>query len=390
MSTAVAEAPPATPVESAPATPEVASTPLDTGDNMGFGESLDAFFAKQEQELVQTPVVQTPAAETPKAETPKAEAAEAPETPQDPLDEVDNDLKEWTPQAARRFKELKAENKAAKARTAELEAAMTQRESRLAELEALADDPKVKDMTSRAEEYEQAMILRNLESSSAYKQLVGEPLAKMVGEIDGLAEKYSVDSDALIDLVVMDDEAVQEERLGELLATASDRDKFRLYKIIEDVKPVLEQRRVLQENAQEALREAEALEQTQSQAELAERAQTRLKAAKEVAKRIEAKLPFLQAFEGVDLAKLTDEAAKTDYTKLDPALGAYHTMAGRLLPKMATEYLAARREIEALTERLADYDKSGSPLNGGSPSGRAAPTADGLSFEAAVNAAFGS
>lgn len=391
---ATLEAPPVASISTptGQSTPEVAPNAPATGDSGSFGESLDAFFANELNDLTQTPQLDTPdtppvvdkAGETPTDTPPVVDKADA-----DPLDEVDAD-KSWTPQAARRFKEIKAEAKAAKARTAELEASLTQREARLKELEALAEDPRVKDMTSRAEEYEHATILRNLESSNAYKQLVGEPLARMVGEIDGLAEKYSVDSDSLIDVVVMEDEAAQEERLGEMLAAASDRDKFRLYKIIEDVKPVLEQRRVLQENAQEALREAEDLERQKTQASLADRAQTRLTAAKEVAKRIESKLPFLQSFEGVDLAKLTDEAAATDYSSLTPAAGAYNAMAGRLLPKMATEYLAARREIEALTEQLAEYDKAGAPLNGGAArAGGGSMADDNRGFVDAIEAAFG-
>lgn len=390
MSTATAEAPPAAPVapESAPSTP--ASTPADAGGS--FGESLDAFFANEMNDLSYAPQLDTPETppvvekpgETPAETPPVVEKAEP-----DMLDEVDVD-KSWTPQAARRFKEVKAEAKAAKAKAAELEASLQAREARLTELEALANDPKIKDVQERAAEYEQAMLLRNLESSNAYKQLVGAPLARMVGEIDGMAEKYSVDSDTLIDVVVMDDEAAQEERLSELLANASDRDKFKIYKIIEDVKPVLEQRRALQENAQEALREAEELERTHQTATLAETAQARKVAATEVAKRIETQLPFIKAFEGVDFAAMTEEAAKTDFTKVSPELGAYHIMARRLFPKIASEYLAARREIEALTDRLADYDKAGSPLNGGRSDGSGGSgSQDGRSFEQAMAAAFG-
>jgi hypothetical protein len=355
----------------------------------GFGDSLDAFFNNVESSFETEPAPALPVDALASEATTPAEATKEP-TPSDtdPLSEFE-DVKDWTPQAARRFKEVKAEAKQFKARAAELEQSLQQREARMAELEALANDPKIKDVASRAEEYEQAMILRNLESSSAYKQLVQAPLNQMVNELDGMAAKYSVDADALIDVVVMTDESAQEEHLSELLANASDRDKFRVYKIIEDVKPVLEQRRVLQENAQEALLEVEELERQRSTLDLADRARVRLTAATEVAKRIEATLPFIKSFKGVDLSQISEDAAKSDYTKLNPALGTYNTIAGRLLPKMATEYLMARKEIDALTERLAAYDKSGSPLNRGAGSGAGGGANDNRSFEDAVNAALG-
>lgn len=356
-----------------------------------FGSALDAFFAGDNP--AQDPV----GGEAPDggAETPPGEVAEVPEgaengetpTP-DPLDEVDS-TKEWTPQAARRFKELKAEAKATKARATELEATLAQRETRLKELEAIAEDPKVKELTSRSAEYEQAMLLNDLENSSAYRSLVSAPLERITGEIDALAEKYSISGDDLIDVVVMDDEAAQEERLGELLVRASDRDKFKLYKLIEETKPVLEQRRALHENAQEALHEVRELEAQQERVRLTDLVKQRTHAAQAVSERILAKLPFMSTLEGVDMAALAKEAGESDYSRLDPAVGTYNTMAGKLLPKLATQFLALQKESAALIAKLAEYDRVDSPLgherSGGGSRSRAG---GGVSFVDAVEAAF--
>lgn len=356
-----------------------------------FGAELDSFFntvqAPAEEpvvpvkELADEPPGNEPASkeETPAGDEP-ADPSEA-----DPLEEVkDPDVKDWTPQAARAFKEVKAEAKALKARAAELESELQQREARLQELEALANDPKVKDVTERAEEYEQAMILRNLESSSAYKQLVKEPLNRIVTEMDAIAEKYSIDPDTLVEVSVMEDEAAQDERLEELLVNASLRDRSRIYNLIEQTKPILEQRRALHENAQEALREAEAIEQENRQAELAERARTRLEAASAVVKRMESKMPFLTTLDGVDLKALAAEVGKMDPGSLNPALASYHMMAGKLFPTLANAYLGMRFEVEKLTDRLADYDRAGSPLNGGTAAGNE-PGSDDEPFEASLN-----
>lgn len=376
-------------------TPALESIP-DTASAEAFGSSLDAFFAQADAELMGavSPDPATAPDPAPSATPDPDPAAEntpaaSDDAQTDPLDGVD-DLKDWTPQAARRFKEIKAEAKAAKLRAAELEQQIQQNAARLQELEALNNDPKIKDLTSRAEEYENAMILRDLENSHVYRTLVSEPLEQITAQIDALADKYSLSGDDLIEAVVMDDEAAQEERLGELLVNASDRDKFRLYKLIEETKPVLEQRAALKANAREALHEVQELERQRQQETLAEVSRTRAAAAQEVAKRIETKLPFLTSFEGLDLSRVTELAGTTDYTKLDPAIGTYNTMAGHLLPKMASAYIALKKELSVLTDKLAEYDHASSPLNGGhaaATAARPASTSQG-SFLEAVEAAF--
>jgi hypothetical protein len=179
------------------------------------------------------------------------------------------------------------------------------------------------------------------------------------------------------------------QRLGELLAHASDRDKFRLYKLIEETKPVLEQRAALQANAREAMQELSELEKQREQLSLVERAEQRTSAAKAVAQRIEKSLPFVTTFDGVDLAALVKQAGETDFTKLDPTIGTYNTMAGQLLPKMANQYIALQRELASLTEKLAEYDRVGSPLETGhSPGTPGRSVGEGKSFVDAVEAAF--
>jgi len=382
MTTAAPAAPAA--VEAAPiAAPAAAEAP----NTLSFGDSLDQFFSEQESGTPPAAAaVETPAAamETTSAETP----AEV-ETPVDPLSEID-DLKDWTPQAARRFKELKAEAKQQKIRAAEAEAQLSQREARLAELEAAANDPRVQDLTTRASEYENAMLLNDLERSPAYQKLVTEPLVRITTALDTLAAKYSVDGNDLIDAVVMEDGPAQEERLTELLAGASDRDKYTIFKLIEETRPVLEQRDALHANSQEAVNELRELESQRERASLAERAQLRTRAAGEIAKRIETSLPFLTTFDGVDIPALAKQAGETDYTKLDPAIGTYNTIAGQLLPKLANNYMALQRELSVLAGKLAKYDKTGSPLGSGHAAGGLANrSGEERSFEEAVNAAFG-
>ena len=266
---------------------------------------------------------------------------------------------------------------------------MTQREARLKELEAVSENPEFKTLQDRVAEYEQQMLVTRLEQSNAYKTLVEQPLGAIVDEADTIAAKYNIDSGSLLDVLAETDEATQEEKLTELLALASDRDKFRVYKLIEEVKPILAQRQVLQENAQEALREAEELELARNQQQLVARVEQRKQAAAAVADKLQSKLAFLSGMEGVDMAALTQEAANVDPAALDNVTGAYQAMAAKLLPKMANQYMSLQREIDVLTERLAEYDKATPRAGGGTAAAQVAGGDPSKSFLDAVSAAFG-
>lgn len=370
-----------------PAAAETSTAP----DNGGFVESLDSFFASMENPVEPTPEpVKEP--EPTKEPEPVKETAKEPDTEPNPLKDLESieEPKDWTPEAARRFKELKAELKTYRSRAEELEQAVSQKESRLQELQALADNPEYQQLQERIAEYEQQMLVSKLESSHAYKTLVEQPLANLVEEADSIAEKYSLDAGTLLEVIASDDEAAQEEQLSELLANASDRDKFRVYKIIEEVRPILEQRKVLQEHAEAALREAEELDNQRQQQSLIERVQQRQEAANAVADKLKNKLTFLSGMEGVDLTVLAKEAAELDPSTLDPVTGTYQAIAAKLLPKMASQYLSLQKEIDALTERLAEYDRATPKAGGGSLATAGAPVAaDGKSFLDAVTAAFG-
>jgi len=366
-----------------PAAAETSTAP----DNGGFVESLDSFFASMDNPVEPTP---EPVKES-KPEPVKESAIETP-AESNPLSDLESleEPKDWTPQAAKRFKELKSELKTYRSRAEELEQTVSQKESRLQELQALADNPEYQQLQERIAEYEQQMLVSKLESSHAYKTLVEQPLANLVQEADGIAEKYSLDAGTLLEVIATDDEAAQEEQLSELLANASDRDKFRVYKIIEEVRPILEQRRVLQEHAEAALREAEELDSQRQQQSLVERVQQRQEAANAVADKLKNKLTFLSGMEGVDLTVLAKEAAELEPSTLDPVTGTYQAMAAKLLPKMAAQYMSLQKEIETLTERLAEYDRATPKAGGGSLATAGTPTAaDGKSFLDAVTAAFG-
>ena len=390
MSTAIAD--------SAVLAPEVSlDTPIapasaDTSPS-NFIDSIDAFFDSGALDLGDSAVPEV-FREEPESGDDTSVGDDTPDA-SDPLAEIDQveDFKGWTPEAARRFKELKNELKTYKAQTRELESNFKQRESRLAELEATAKDPEYAAMRDRLAEYENNTLLTRLEESSAYRTLVTEPIAALVAGADEIAERHGIDPNSLLDAIAMSNEAEQEERLSEILADASERDKFRVYRIIEDMKPIIAQRDALKENSQAALAEAQALDEERSRAAFAERAKERHSAAVQVADKLKSKLTFLSSMEGVDLSAIAADVAKINPADLDHVEGSYQAMAGKLLPKVASRILAQQREIDALTEQLAEY-ASATPRAGGGfapgPNGsRPSGPATGTSFLDAVTNAFG-
>lgn len=378
-----------------PAAPVATSNPADalpTPEVLspdGFVDSIDSFFATPTPEPEAKPDVTPEPKAEPKAK-PEPEEPKAEPTGLDDLDDLDADVKDWTPQAARRFRELKAELKVEKARSAELSSKDVQSESRTKELEALASNPEYKELREKVESYEKQLLVSRLEDSSAYRNLVTEPIAKIVSDSDAIAEKYGIDSDALVSALAMNDESAQEERLTELLSEASERDKFKIYKAADDMKPILAQRLELRENAAAAIAEVESLEQERTNAELVTRARDRKDAAIKVMEKIQSKLSFLSDEDGVDFDAIGDAASKIDPTTLDPVEGTYQAIAAKLLPKIASKIFAMQKEMDAMTDKLADYDGLEPKAGSGSPSPHSAsksPTT--ASFVDAVAAAFG-
>ena len=276
---------------------------------------------------------------------------------------------DWTPKAAHRFQQLKAELKQHRADLATLRQEKVTYESQLQELKGVAESKDYEALEQRVKEYEQRNMLADLESTDIFRESVAEPIERLVGQAKAIAERYDVDADELLDAFALDDEAEQEAQLDELLAGASDRDKARIYRIIEDLNPVFERRADLYKNVEEALNEAKFVEEERSNAQAAERMRERTQVSKVVAERLMEKVPFLSSFEGVDLQKIATAAAEVDPSAVGTVDNTYNAISGKLFPTFVKEYAALQKELDVLTERLASYQKAepGFDASGGSP-----------------------
>jgi hypothetical protein len=357
----------------------------------GFLASIDAAFGDLGSiDDVPDPNIETPddsseGGSADDGQTPADGDAAADE--QDELDiDLDVDVTDWSPEAARAFKNLRADHKKDRQALRELNETLEQREQRIRELETIS--PEIDQLRSKIQEYETKLLVTRVEDTDAYKMLVEAPLREVMTQSDSLAEKYGIDADALFSAIALQDEAAQEEAISDLLASASERDRFKAYQLIEQLKPVAAQRDALRSNSQEALREIQELEQLRQREAVAERIQQRRQLAGQISDRIVGKLDFIKDFEGVDIQAIVKEVEDTDVSSLPPVKAVYNHIAAELFPKIAREYVKLTRERDNLISKLADYSRA-TPRVGGQTNvaGQAAP--DGLSLIEAVDRHFG-
>lgn len=327
---------------------------------------------------------ETKTAEATEADT-QTESTEA-EPSADLLEALDADVSEgWTPKAANAFQRLKSELKERNTERETLTQRAREAEAKVAELEGVVGNETVETLQNRVREYEQAQMVSNLEATDAYHDAVIRPLEQVFMGVEKLAEAHGVDYQELVDAITIEDAYVQEEKVSELLATASDREKAMFYRLAAEVDPILQRRDALHANASEALREAELAADERSKMEAADRAANRHSVTKNVVQRIQDKVPFLSGFEDLNLETIQKEAADVDPSVIHAVDFAYQAVAARLMPSMVKEYAAAQKEIEQLTAQLATYEDAEPKLSGGTNSAPLAGSATSASGDFAAS-----
>ena len=309
----------------------------------------------------------------------------------EPIDGLSEEIgDDWTPKAAHRFKQLKAELKTSSFELEQLRQKQVEYESQIRELTGIAESNDIEQLHTKLAEYEQKQMFTDLENTTAYNRAVTEPMNQLLQQSEQIAEKYDVTPEALLDIIALTDPDEQQERLAELLPDASDRDKARIYRIMEDMNPIFERRARLFEQAGEALAEAKMLEEQERNAEAGERLKLRQNVTRNVVERVEAKLPFLKGVDGLDLSKVREKAAALDPSAVHPVDFAYNAVSAQILPAVVREYATLRKEVEYLTDRLAEYEDAEPKMSGSQPSSKRLSQMAGadVSFEDRVNAAF--
>ena len=265
---------------------------------------------------------------------------------------------------------------------------MAENDSKVKELSGELQATDIEEMQKKLEAYEQEKMFSDLENTEAYKTAITEPLDRLLETTKEIADKYEISPDDLVDALSLQDQAEQDERLAELMEDTTDRDRARIYRVIEDLAPILDKRLAMMENAQQALSEANLANERQLELQAAERAKERQNAAKNVVARVQQKLPFLSGIEGLDMAAVQQKAAEVDPSVIHPVDYTYNSVSAQILPSIVREYANLRKEVDVLTDRLAQYEDAEPNMSGSSPNSTAAD--DDASFSDRIEAAFAS
>lgn len=381
-----------------------ATDPVDSlpEEQMDFSTALDAAFAQldnpdpepepepetdTEPESEETPEVEESSEEETTEEVEETSEATDENESFDPTDDLDAEVgDDWTPKAASRFKQLKAELKASTEELETLRQKMAENESKVKELSGEVGSTDIESLQKKLAEYEQEKMFTDLEATEAYKVAVTDPLDNLIDTTRQIAEKYGVDADDLVDALAIQEATEQDEKISDLLIEATDRDKARIYRVIEDVVPILEKRAAMMENSSEALNEAKAAKEREVEVQAAERAKERQNAARNVVSRVQKKLPFLSGIDGLDMGAIEKKAAEVDPSVIHPVDYTYNAVSAQLLPSIIKEYVGMRKENEVLTDRLAEYEGAEPSMSGSTPN--STPADDKRSFEERIEAAF--
>lgn len=383
--------------------------PVDSlpAEQMDFSSALDAAFANLDvpqdpepveeesvEEEVEVEVEENEETTEDKTEVESGEEEEAEEKSEedlesfDPTDELDAEIGEdWTPKAASRFKQLKAELKTVTGELETLRQEASESQSKVKELTGEVGKDEVQVLKEKLQAYEQEKMFTDLEETEAYQTAITKPLDTLIDSTRQIAEKYEVSPDELVDVLAMSDQAAQDEKISEILVDASDRDKARIYRIIDDLSPILEKRASMLENAEEALGEAKLAAEKREETLAADRASERQNAARNVVLRVQKKLPFLSGIEGLDMKAVQEKAAEIDPSVIHPVDYTYNSVSAQILPAIIKEYVSMRKENDVLTDRLAEYEDAEPTMSGSaSPEGSSKKT--NATFADAVDAAF--
>ena len=375
-------------------------------DNLSFSDALEKALGGLESgelpETVEQPTeekVEEQPTEEKVEEQPTEDSNEdnqketAEESSEDPIDDLTSDVgDDWTPKAASRFKQLKTELKTNRSEMDQLRQTVKEQEQKLKEMSGLVDNQDIDQMRASLEQYEHEKAFSDLEGTEAYKQAVTDPLNELLEGVNQIGEKYDVDMDKLLDIVSMDNADEQDVAILESLTDVTDRDKARLYRIIDEIDPIMQRRDELQQNATEALNEARMLEEERVNAELAETAAMRANVTRNVVNKVKEKLPFLNGIETVDMGSIESKAAELDPSVIHPVDFAYNSVAAQILPTIVKEYMSSRKEAETLMEKLAEYEGAEPSMSGTPKSDSGSPSVANpdMSFEQAIAAALGS
>ena len=373
-------------------------------EHSSFSDAIDAALSRLEEGADQPEPAPEP---TPAKETEEVQPEQAPDNEPEPpladqaeqesaetqdkdlLESLTEDVTDWTPKAANRFKQLKGELKSSQSELEQLRQTVETQNAKLDEMSGLVENRDIDKLQESVADYEYDRAFENLEGTAAYKQAVTKPLNDLMDVAHQIGDHYEVDADTVVDIISIEDQVEQDAAIQQHFGEATDRDRATLYRVIDGIDPIIDRRQSLFETVEAALNEANLLEEQRHNSELAAAAQHRVNVTRNVVTRVNEKLPFLSGVEGLDMGAIENKAAETDPNVVHPVDFAYNAVAAQLLPVIVKEYMSSRKDVDGLMEKLASYEDAEPTMSG-------TPAADGtvrqpgdLSFADAINRALG-
>lgn len=365
-----------TPTESAPTSADTATTetqapasaPAESESSPAAQEYEPSWFTALDKAFEEAEASK-PAEEKPKEPEDKP-AAEA----KDPSDESNDDetVKSMTASAGSKFKEIKAEAKAARARVAELEAKLAQAESApkpdVVEVEKL--QAAITEKEAKLSEYEKELAISRFEATEEYKESVVGPMAAIIGVVEDLAKEYEISEKSLMNILEESDRKKQGQMIAELASNFSERDRFSLYQLGDDFAAVLDQRDKLRSKASEALAAREKALQTEAARKLEESKKAWNTSTKSVWDTFKTKVPLPEdaqersKFE----SEVVSQVASVDFDKLSNDHKALAAYSGAVLPQVVKMNKALSAEIAELKAALQKYQTATPGAGSGSVS----------------------
>ena len=340
-------------------------------EHSSFSDAIDAALSRLEEGADQPEPAPEP---TPAKETEEVQPEQAPDNEPEPpladqaeqesaetqdkdlLESLTEDVTDWTPKAANRFKQLKGELKSSQSELEQLRQTVETQNAKLDEMSGLVENRDIDKLQESVADYEYDRAFENLEGTAAYKQAVTKPLNDLMDVAHQIGDHYEVDADTVVDIISIEDQVEQDAAIQQHFGEATDRDRATLYRVIDGIDPILDRRQSLFENVEAALNEANLLEEQRHNSELAAAAQHRVNVTRNVVTRVNEKLPFLSGVEGLDMGAIENKAAETDPNVVHPVDFAYNAVAAQLLPVIVKEYMSSRKDVDGLMEKLASYE----------------------------------
>lgn len=298
--------------------------------------------------------------------------------------EPDVDTTGWTTAAARAFERVKGQRKQLLSETEQLKQTVAQYEAQMNELKgSLQASDSVEALQTRVREFEQMQMFTNLEGTRAYQEAISAPMQHHMDLIDAIAERAGVPGEALFDLIVMPEDSgnhpqvdadgfpyrTKDQRIEALLGNASPRDRAAVFATMNDMDQLMAKRADMFYHADQAFREAQEYETQKMQIAAANSAKQRRLVTNTVIDRIAERVPFIQAMDGLDIARLKEEVSSTDPSTLHPVDAQYHAATAKLFPFVVNDLMKAQAEIEDLVAQLAAFEDAEPGAGVGSTSG---------------------